>query len=105
MRHQLQQDHSTLEDDKESRMAEEASNMAPGDICAGNSMVLEPIEACVHSLIKRIAWERPSAPAICSWDGDLTYQQLDQASSKLAHQLVHVGVKLQTKVVLCFERT
>ncbi|KAM5449084.1 NRPS cluster protein [Microsporum canis] len=68
-------------------------------------VVPEPVEACIHSLVKRVACEKPDAPAICSWDGDLTYLQLDQLSSRLAYQLVDAGVTPGSKVLLCFEKT
>ncbi|KAK2865448.1 NRPS [Arthroderma sp. PD_2] len=68
-------------------------------------IVPETVEACVHSLIKRIAWDKPAAPAICSWDGNLTYLQLDQLSSRLAYQLVDAGVVPGSRVILCFEKT
>ncbi|EGE02744.1 nonribosomal peptide synthase pes1 [Trichophyton equinum CBS 127.97] len=67
--------------------------------------VPEPVEACIHSLIKRVAWEKPGAPAICSWDGDLTYLQLDQLSIRLACQLVNSGLTPGSRVILCFDET
>ncbi|EFR02844.1 hypothetical protein MGYG_05845, partial [Nannizzia gypsea CBS 118893] len=67
--------------------------------------VLEPVEACIHSLIKRVAWEKPEAPAICSWDGHLTYLQLDQLSIRLAYRLVDSGLTPGSRVILCFEKT
>lgn len=75
------------------------------DIWARNLAVPEPVEACVHGLIKRTVWDRLSAPAICSWDGDLTYKQLDQSSSWLSHRLVSQGVGPGTVVLLCFEKS
>lgn len=84
---------------------EDADKHTLDDIWTVNSTVPEPVEACVHSLIKRTVWQHPSATAICSWDGDLTYKQLDQLSSRLAHQLVDLGVKPGTTVVLCFEKS
>ncbi|KJZ78200.1 hypothetical protein HIM_02238 [Hirsutella minnesotensis 3608] len=65
----------------------------------------EAIEACVHSLIKRITIEQPSSPAICSWDGELTYHQLDLLSSRLAHRLVGLGVRPGSTVISCFEKS
>ncbi|KAK5988782.1 Nonribosomal peptide synthetase dtxS1 [Cladobotryum mycophilum] len=49
--------------------------------------------------------EQPSALAICAWDGELTYAQLDQLSSKLAHKLVDLGVTSGSMILLCFEKT
>ncbi|POR38790.1 Nonribosomal peptide synthetase [Tolypocladium paradoxum] len=90
---------------REASKAEEASKYTLDDIWTANSTIPEPVEACVHSIIKRSVWQHPSAPAVCSWDGDLTYKQLDQLSSRMAHQLVDLGVKPGTKVILCFEKS
>ncbi|PHH78035.1 hypothetical protein CDD80_7450 [Ophiocordyceps camponoti-rufipedis] len=60
----------------------------------------EPIEACVHGLIKLHAAQRPSAPAICSRDGELSYAQLDVLSSRLSRQW---GLRPATPAVLCVE--
>ncbi|RDA95811.1 hypothetical protein CP533_5216 [Ophiocordyceps camponoti-saundersi (nom. inval.)] len=65
-------------------------------------VLAEPIEACVHSLIKRHVVERPSAPALCSRDGELGYGQLDVLSSRLARRLALVPA---SPVVLCFEKS
>ena len=89
----------------EAKKTEKASNYTLDSIWAVNSTVPEPVEACVHSLIKRSVWQHPSATAICSWDGDLTYKQLDQLSSRLAYELVDLGVKPGTTAVLCFEKS
>lgn len=106
MRDHIGQANGTRGEDKGPRTAEMPRDLAPDNLWADNSTaLLEPVEACVHSLIKRVVWEHPSAPAICSWDGDLTYQQLDQVSSRLAHRLVEAGIKPRTTVVLCFEKT
>ncbi|KAM4055831.1 AMP-binding enzyme [Hirsutella rhossiliensis] len=83
----------------------EAFPRALDDIWTGNSVVPEPVEACVHGLIKRSVCERPAAPAVCSWDGELTYRELDQLSSKLAHQLADLGVGPGTMVIQCFEKS
>ncbi|PFH58188.1 hypothetical protein XA68_14045 [Ophiocordyceps unilateralis] len=67
-----------------------------------DSALAEPIEACVQSLIKRHVAERPSAPAICSRDGELGYGQLDVLSSRLACRL---ALRPAKPVVLCFEKS
>ncbi|KAM4065675.1 AMP-binding enzyme [Hirsutella rhossiliensis] len=75
------------------------------NVSVSSVVVPEPIEACVHSLFKRVAIERSSSPAICSWDGALTYGQLDLLSSRLACHLIGLGVKPGTMVILCFEKS
>ncbi|OBT64153.1 Nonribosomal Peptide Synthase (NRPS) [Pseudogymnoascus sp. 23342-1-I1] len=105
MRYQPRYGNGVQEVAQKVRRAEMQKKLAFDDIWAANLAVPEPIEACVHSLIKRVVWEFASSPAIRSWDGDLTYQQLDQVSTRLAHQLIGVGVKPRTNIALCFEKT
>ncbi|KFY79792.1 hypothetical protein V499_01225 [Pseudogymnoascus sp. VKM F-103] len=105
MRYQPLYGNGVQEVDQKPKRAEIHKKLAFDDIWAANLAVPEPIEACVHSLIKRVVWEFSSSPAIRSWDGDLTYQQLDQVSTKLAHQLIGVGVKPRTNIALYFEKT
>jgi amino acid adenylation domain-containing protein len=56
------------------------------------SITQPPIEQCVHDIILRQCQNRPTAPAICAWDGDWTYGDLDRFSSSLAQQLQSQGV-------------
>lgn len=57
-----------------------------------NTETHESIGRCVHDLIAETAKSRPTATAISAWDGELTYQELNQASTHLAHKLVSLGV-------------
>lgn len=75
------------------------------DVWAWNSTVPEPIEACVHDLINDRTIEEPSALAIQAWDGDLTYRDLDELSSRLAYNLAKKGVGPGVIVLLCFEKS
>lgn len=63
------------------------------------------VEMCIHDVIQRQANMRPNSPAICSWDGDYTYQQLDEISTQLAHYLIKIGVAPEVMVPLCFEKS
>lgn len=57
-----------------------------------NHKTHEIIDQCVHDIISDTAKSQPTAIAISAWDGELTYQQLDQFSTHLAHHLVDLGV-------------
>ncbi|RAK98997.1 acetyl-CoA synthetase-like protein, partial [Aspergillus ibericus CBS 121593] len=46
-----------------------------------------------------------NAPAICAWDADLTYRELDQLATKLATQLVYSGLRPGMLVPLLFEKS
>ena len=49
---------------------------------------------------------RPRSTAICSWDGQMTYSELDTLSSKLAEYLAsRRGIGPEVIVPLCFDRS
>ncbi|KAL5349637.1 hypothetical protein ACLOAV_004667 [Pseudogymnoascus australis] len=71
-----------------------------------NSEDPEIVEACVHQLIEAQAVRRPNAPAVCAWDGELTYEQLDRASNRVANLLVDsFGTKPGDLIHVCFEKS
>ncbi|KAL3418386.1 peptide synthetase [Phlyctema vagabunda] len=70
-----------------------------------NSPVPEKIERCMHSIIAENARNRPERAAVVSWDGNLTYGELDNLSTQLAIRLASQGVKVGTIVPLCFEKS
>lgn len=70
-----------------------------------NDSVPEAIETCVHDLIGETIKMQPEAPAICSWDGQFSYKELDHYSHLLALQLLGHGVKRGSVVPLCFEKS
>ena len=74
-------------------------------IWSWNGVQPQPVSACVQDLIAENVRSRPQSEAIHSWDGRLTYAQLDSSSTKLAHELVRVGVVAETIVPLCFEKS
>ncbi|KAG8408241.1 Nonribosomal peptide synthetase [Metarhizium acridum] len=75
------------------------------EIWGWNATVPETIETTVHKLIEDTASTRPESPAVCSWDGDWTYAELNGASSRLACHLVSLGVGRGSVVPLCFEKS
>ncbi|ATY60825.1 non-ribosomal peptide [Cordyceps militaris] len=86
---------------------------APHDISASdleriwrwNATVPSPVNRCVHDMIAEVTARQPAAEAICSWDGSMTYAELDAYSTRLAHHLVGLGVAAGTIVLLCFEKS
>lgn len=70
-----------------------------------NSTRLETNNRCIHDMIAETTHCQPLRQAICSWDGDLTYADLDSLSTKLATQLQSLGVNPEEIVVLCFEKS
>jgi amino acid adenylation domain-containing protein len=62
-------------------------------------------EVCVHDLILQQAENDPHAPAISADDGNTTYGELENLSSRLAQHLISLGVGPDTMVPLCFEKS
>ncbi|OQE20976.1 hypothetical protein PENFLA_c015G04071 [Penicillium flavigenum] len=61
--------------------------------------------SCVHDLIQQRTLQSPHASAISSWDGDLSYQTLDNLSSALAAHLLQHSVGSGYYVPLCLEKS
>ena len=70
-----------------------------------NSDVLGGVDGCVHELIAEAAKTHPESTAVCAWDGELTYGRLEDVSSAIAGYLVDLGVRRNTIVPLCFEKS
>ncbi|RDA86137.1 hypothetical protein CP532_3060 [Ophiocordyceps camponoti-leonardi (nom. inval.)] len=62
-------------------------------------------DACVHQVFEHQARRHPSSPAVCSWDGCLTYAELEKLSTKLAHELSRLGVGPEVFVPYSFEKS
>jgi len=74
-------------------------------IIAWNSRCPKPTTLFLHDMVSETAALQPDAPAIISWDGELTYAELDEMSSRLAHYLVSLGVGPEVFVITCFPKT
>ena len=70
-----------------------------------NSTALEKVDRCIHEVIQDQVLKRPTAQAVCAWDGNFTYGELDQFSSRLASRLVELGVGPEVRVPLCFDKS
>lgn len=53
-----------------------------------NATIPDQEQGCVHDLIHSWAKSQPDALAVCAWDGDFTYAQLDRLASNLASRLL-----------------
>ncbi|PKX89955.1 acetyl-CoA synthetase-like protein [Aspergillus novofumigatus IBT 16806] len=49
------------------------------------------VTGCVHHLVGAQVKVQPQAPAVCAWDGDFTYGELDHRASLLAIRLIQRG--------------
>ncbi|KAI4267802.1 MAG: hypothetical protein L6R38_008091 [Xanthoria sp. 2 TBL-2021] len=70
-----------------------------------NEDVPHPTPRCIQDLVEEQRRRFPKASAVESWDGSLTYQRLDELSSRLAHHLRTLGATMETFVPLCFEKS
>ncbi|KAH6703127.1 hypothetical protein BKA61DRAFT_740198 [Leptodontidium sp. MPI-SDFR-AT-0119] len=75
-------------------------------ISSWNSDLPLPLETCIHDVISSYALENPLSAAVCSWDENLTYSELDSMSSKLAHYLAtYFDIGPESLVPLCFAKS
>lgn len=66
---------------------------------------VNPVQRCVHDVIDEHALQFPGNTAVCAWDKDLTYGELEALSSTLAAQLRGLGVKTGRFVPICHEKS
>ena len=70
-----------------------------------NSGTRPSVQSTVHDEISRHVKRRPDAPALHSWDGNLTYDQLDLVSGNVASYLCDVGMRSGELVPVYFEKS
>ena len=76
-----------------------------GQIMEWNKNVPDPELACVHNLIEQNSRSQPDAPAICAWDGQFSYQEVEVHSTILAQHLMQLGAQKEQFVPLCFGKS
>ena len=69
------------------------------------SQVGEKHNSTVHQLILPHAQKLPEAPAICAWDGNMTYHQMVYCVSTLATYLRNIGVTPGVAVPVVMEKS
>lgn len=74
-------------------------------ILSWNSGILEKVESCIHEVIQDQVSLRPNTEAVYAWDGNFSYQELDQAASQLANYLTQLGIGPEVRVPLCFDKS
>ncbi|PHH65679.1 hypothetical protein CDD81_1765 [Ophiocordyceps australis] len=70
-----------------------------------NSKDLGTHNSCLHHVIRQRAEETPDSVAVCAWDGDLTYRDLDLVSSHVAWKLHSLGVDRGSVVAFLFGKS
>ncbi|KAL1969933.1 hypothetical protein VTN77DRAFT_7443 [Rasamsonia byssochlamydoides] len=72
-------------------MADDLTIEGEQQIFLWNQTAPESVDVCTHELIRARSLSRPHSPAVCAWDGNLTYAELEELSSRLAHHLATIG--------------
>ncbi|KAF9951952.1 hypothetical protein BGZ65_005628 [Modicella reniformis] len=71
-----------------------------------NSDTMEyPKHQTIHGLFEETVMRMPEAIAIVHDDHELTYEDLNACANRLAHQLIELGVQLDTLVAICVDRS
>ena len=70
-----------------------------------NGSIPSSIDSTFHRHFEDVVRRAPEAPAICSWDYNFTYRELDILSSRLASNLQHLGVAPEVFVLICFNKS
>ncbi|RAH46727.1 nonribosomal peptide synthase SidD [Aspergillus brunneoviolaceus CBS 621.78] len=60
---------------------------------------------CTHEMVTEWAQKAPESEAIASWDGNLTYAQVDRYSTHVAWKLKELGLQLDDILPICFEKS
>ncbi|KAG0044807.1 hypothetical protein BGZ83_009920 [Gryganskiella cystojenkinii] len=60
---------------------------------------------CLHEMFEAQVAHSPDSTAVVHEDQSLTYGELNEVSNRLAHRLIDLGVKPDTVVALCVERS
>ncbi|KAF2158639.1 hypothetical protein M409DRAFT_61478 [Zasmidium cellare ATCC 36951] len=84
---------------------ETASDQDTKAVLQWNMKAPIPVERSVHNLVAANAQRHPHALAVCAHDGDLTYRELDDLSSRLAFHLAVLDIGPGTIVPLSFEKS
>ena len=63
-----------------------------------------PSRRCIHHLFEEQAEKTPRVPALVFGHQQVSYRELDQQANQLAHYLLSLGVRPETRVGICLER-
>jgi len=70
-----------------------------------NTQVDYPKDVCLHQLFEAQVERTPDAVALVFENKQLSYRELNQRANQLAHHLINLGVKPETLVGICIERS
>lgn len=70
-----------------------------------NAHPLPRANRLIFTRFEELVLTQPLAQAVCAWDGEWTYVQLDKLSTRLAHYLRSLGVGSEDVVPHCFQKS
>ncbi|MHC5744027.1 MAG: amino acid adenylation domain-containing protein [Nostoc sp.] len=70
-----------------------------------NTQADYPVDKCIHQLFEEQSVSTPDAVAVVFENQQLTYHQLNSCANQLAHYLKSLGIKPDTLVGICVERS
>ncbi len=70
-----------------------------------NTQMPYPQDLCIHQMFEAHVERTPNAIAVVFEDQQLTYRELNTQANQLAHYLQSLGVKPDTLVAICVERS
>ncbi|EAQ90170.1 hypothetical protein CHGG_06789 [Chaetomium globosum CBS 148.51] len=74
-------------------------------VWAWNAKMPATTADCVHRMVEKQVALRPQSQAIRGWDGDFTYEEMNNLANRLARYLVDFGVGPETLVPVCFDKS
>lgn len=75
------------------------------EIMEWNAVLPKAFNLCIHNGIQQQCIETPDAAAICAWDGEFTYRELDNLSSSFALHLQSLAIGPEVFVPVCSEKS
>ena len=82
----------------------EKSPVAGNPVCNENGLFVSSGKS-IGEIVSARAAEHPTAPAVVTGTAVLTYEELDQRANQLANHLTSLGVRRETIVAICLDRS
>jgi amino acid adenylation domain-containing protein/non-ribosomal peptide synthase protein (TIGR01720 family) len=92
----------------DSRQVSDVEVFSPEDkaeVVRWNTQIPPCIDQCIHERFRQRCLSQPEALAVCAWDSELTYHQLDEYASQFAAYLSSLGVGPEIFVPICLDKS
>lgn len=74
-------------------------------IWSWNRSIIASSDICLHEAFERQVMAHPESEAVYSWDGSLSYRELNELAARLGKHLVQSGVVPGRMVPICMEKS